>query len=322
MTKEELQIKLDFIIDDACNKEIVLYAIIDDMNVYQLDVDPNVHSEIINAYKIQVDKLFFKEEDYTILNFSTADERGHCYYRYDLEEKPEDMNLLSSVIGNRDIDKLNLAKSSVDSIKGLIVIISSGIRRVSFYKLMASVEKFIANKNILFYPVKDRFEKVKTDIIRISPSFQMFQVEEDIIITNIKTLESKLGIDQIIRNEAKKMISTLDAVNLLSNIDGLQQYCKDDKSLSKKLITAVKKSPVLYKGIETARIVEFAKEKKSKIGKLSFSADGKFEIKNKAEAKRFIELLNDDLLKSELTDEEYIAKAKDELKEVAPNNIL
>ena len=72
-------------------------------------------------------------------------------------------------------------------------------------------------------------------------------------------------------------------------------------------------SKVAIKNISNADIITFAKTARLDL-KFHFNrANDKFEIKSKAEAIRFIKLLDDDYLWSELTKEDYDSPEKDPL---------
>ena len=81
--------------------------------------------------------------------------------------------------------------------------------------------------------------------------------------------------------------------------------------MAKKLIHAVTMGKVFLKNISNAVIIAFAKKKGAKLN-MSYQGN-QFDLANKAEARRFIKLIDDDYLTSELTKEDYDANQKQEL---------
>jgi hypothetical protein len=68
---------------------------------------------------------------------------------------------------------------------------------------------------------------------------------------------------------------------------------------------------VFLKNISNAVIIDFAQRKNAKLN-MSFNGN-QFDLTNKAEARRFIKLIDDDYLTSGLTQEDYDANQKQEL---------
>lgn len=82
--------------------------------------------------------------------------------------------------------------------------------------------------------------------------------------------------------------------------------------MAKKFVQAVSTSQVLFTGVHTDQIIAFAKRKENKIGQLTYAEDGsQITPKSKREMMTMLTLLNNDLLMSELTHDDYIAPAKD-----------
>ena len=108
MTKEELQNKLNFVNDNELQKEIIIYAATKSDEVYELDINGEHLKEMIPMFCKSVKRIVFDEE-YELKNYSTADERNNCYYRYDLLEKPKQIEWLSQVIADDNI--LSISKT-------------------------------------------------------------------------------------------------------------------------------------------------------------------------------------------------------------------
>ncbi len=135
---------------------------------------------------------------------------------------------------------------------------------------------------------------------------------EEFVIVDIDKLERNLNLHNIIINEARGLAKDLKHLSLIEDIDFISTTVSGNVRLAKKLISTLKTSRVLLKGIPNDRIIAFAKSKAKQIGKISINEQKQMlSPKHKTEVERIIKLLSDDLLKSELTEEEYDSSVKD-----------
>lgn len=125
-------------------------------------------------------------------------------------------------------------------------------------------------------------------------------------------LETPLHLDAILQKETERDVKTLGK-GLIINDEKLIKVCQKPK-LCKKLRHALKESKVVKKladrSLDGKMIIDFVKNKTNL--KFHFNRGGtKFELKSEAEAVRFIKLMDDDYLLSELTGEKYDSDVKD-----------
>lgn len=149
------------------------------------------------------------------------------------------------------------------------------------------------------------------DVLKIERKIDFLIVENSIITCKINLLQSFFQFETYVRSEAKK---TIDVISDMNIVDGLGRFVAlgDQKTLTnaKKLVKA-KNSPVL----RMSKKMLIKKLKKLARYKDKFEIkDDKIIITNQKQAIEFIKMLNDSILKSELTDAEYDSTAKTELK--------
>ncbi|TQP92320.1 DUF4868 domain-containing protein [Vibrio cholerae] len=85
-----------------------------------------------------------------------------------------------------------------------------------------------------------------------------------------------------------------------------------ETGFARKLVKVYKNSAVIKGNIPNKDIVSFAMSKPYYSDSLRASDTGdSFKLDSIVKCKRFVELLDDDFLKSELTNRHYIARAKD-----------
>lgn len=311
MNRDELIALVNAIIDSE-KLEMALYVVLSDNSVKLLDMDSDDLTSLIKDYTNDVRKKICTNE-YTLKAYSTADERRNCYFTYDLEEKPEEFSHIMSAGNEEKSVYFSTKDNALKEITALIAVLSSEGRRLKVYKKINPLEK-MAVKDRRFYIVKDdqRFVKASEDMININPAFSILWINDTYVLTDIDKLEKSLGLTSIITNEATRLVDTLKAINLIADLNVITQYTGTDLALAKKIIATIRNSPVLRNGIKNDKIILFAKNKASKLGKISIDEKkGQFTPKHKTEVKRIFKILNDDYLRSELTEEEYDSVVKD-----------
>ena len=318
MTCDELKESISFLFDDTQQCHIIVYTVDVADEVRTLDISQDVLPEIAQVFIRRIDEVF-NNDNYNLLNYSTADQRNGCYYIYDIEEKPEKMKLMAAVIGNA-YPMFNFQNDSMDMVKALIVVLSSANGEVvSLFKPLSDVEKFLRRKDFIIYESNHRFVRNNFDMIRISPGFQMIYVNGNYVMLQPHKMEKMIGLDKVLINESIRESQRLQHKNLIEDIAQLTCYCKTNPNFCKLLLSSIKKSPLfdinnLKSNGDTIAHARNVNKKFRGDGRFHFNARGdKFVIQNKLQAERFLHLINDDYLKSEFTQGLFETLAKNKL---------
>jgi hypothetical protein len=140
MTKAELNQSLDFVNNPDGELQIIIYANIEDIEEpRKLDIRGNDLPEIRQIFVDGINSFIIEKDDYSVLKLSDADERGKCFYEYDLEV-PDELELLENVIGNDNLQNFNFNDNNLASIKSLIIVLADNENEVSLYKKLSPVE--------------------------------------------------------------------------------------------------------------------------------------------------------------------------------------
>ena len=311
MDKNQFQKAISDILSKDAIEGMILLAL-KDGSISILNLKHEDNDAIIEEY-VKAVKSKCIDSEFELKNYSTADERKDCFYVYDLPEKPE--SFLKMEISKEEQEQLlpfNINKHQLNEVSGIIVILSDGERNIVLFKNIYAVEIIGVRSRILVFHSNDQFERATSDMIRLTPDYDVLLVDNNFIITNLKNTERIQQLTQITLNIADERINDIDKIKIISNIDKIHDIVKGDISLAKKVIKIVSESPVLYKGISNDKIIAFAKKKEAKFGKLIYTQDQtQFDIQSKKELKRFLSILNNDLLWSELTEDDYFSPTKD-----------
>jgi hypothetical protein len=310
MNKTELNDALAFVNSPSGELQIIFYANIDGEDVpKKMDIRGTDLPVLRELFANGIQNTIINNDDYTILLLSAADERGKCFYEYDLEI-PDELKKLESVIGNDNLDTFNFASNQLSSIVSLLVVIADDDNEITLYKKLSPVE-VIGRGGVILKKSNQRLERFNDQLLRITPKFQAIQVSDTLIIIDLNSIEKSFGFHEVITREATVSLNAIRSMSLVSNIESLESLI-NNVSFARKLTRVARNSPVIRLNIPNADIIAFSKVHPMTKSKMRYSADGlQFTLDTKISKNLLIKLLNDDLLTSELTKLYYDSLAKD-----------
>jgi hypothetical protein len=266
---------------------------------------PELRQLFVNAIQL----FIIAKEDYSVLPLSTADERGKCFYQYDLE-LPDELQLLESTIGNDNLQNFNFNANQLSGIDSLIIVLADDDNEIALFKRVSPVE-VVGRGGFMLWKSNQRLERFDDQLLRISPKFQVIRVNDEIIIIDLGAIEKSFGFNDVITREATISLDVIRNMQLVSNIASLEELVSD-LSFARKLTKVARNSPVIKHNIPNANIIAFSKSHPLTKKKMRYNADEtQFNLDTRVSKDLFIKILNDDLLTSELTKLYYDSLAKD-----------
>ena len=274
----------------------------------------------------EVDKLFLEYMTDTVLNnndlqvceLSTADERTNAIFHYDYTEYPEELEVFQSFDikqATKKVAKFNFEQDNLSRLCGYIIYIGSMEDGVSLFKKHYPIS-LIKRDSFLLGAIKSkqRFELVTgDDIIRLNGAVQLFQINGEIFVIDIKVLERNMGFNQLIYKAADETVQAIEGLAIIEDIQVLRDSA-EDIAFARKLSKVKKSSPIFKLNISKETIIEFTKTTHDLSGRFKYSENGnEIRLDTKKSKDAFITLMNDAFLRSELTKQFYEAKAKDNI---------
>ena len=153
-----------------------------------------------------------------------------------------------------------------------------------------------------------QFKLIGNNIIKISANIDIAIMNKYIISNNFKLLENKFGFQKYIEKISDNIVNEIKNIDMIEETDVINDYLNDYKT--KKKLAKIKGSKVLKmdKEIIIKRISEDDYYKQNiKI------ENGKIKIKTKRDFNIVLKLLNDDILKSNITSTTYDTSSKKEM---------
>ncbi len=305
----------DTISNEACSGEF--YFLLEQngtMTIRRVDMDEAAADELTRSFIDAISSTVLLNDELSLLNISSADDRANAVYRYDLDHVPPQIQHLSTILQQEDFQFFNFETDDLKHLEGILVILGHGQHQLALYKHQYPVSLLKRDGAFRFRRGREqnRLVKLEDDILRINSKFEFMRVGNEYYITDIKTLERFFGFHDAVRNVAIQGIANIDQSQLLDDTTVLTARLADI-TFSRKLVRAAKASPVLGV-VPNAEVVSFVSTHPALRGKFRLSDDRtKIKLDTKVSQDLFLKLLNDDFLQSELTKRYYASLAKDTL---------
>lgn len=307
----------EVITNQACGAEF--YFLLEDATgeiaIKRADVDADAQIELTHNFIDSISNTILLNDELSLLDISSADDRAHAIYRYDLPEIPTQLSHLATILQRDDFDIFDFESDDLKHLKGILIILGHGDHQLAIYKHQYPVS-LLKRDSAYFSLVRlrnqNRLVKLNDDILRINPKFEFMRIGDEYYIVDIRTLERFFGFHDAVRNVASQGIDNIAAAGLVEDTQPLVARL-DDISFSRKLVRAARASPVLG-AIPNEQIIAFVSNHPTLRGKFRLSDDkSMIKLDTKVSQNLFLKLLNDDFLQSELTKRYYASLAKDTL---------
>jgi hypothetical protein len=142
------------------------------------------------------------------------------------------------------------------------------------------------------------------DTIRLNHTFDVMLLEDHLFVLNKKEFERSFDYVKAMQQKALDKIGAIEKLGLVENVGRLAGMVENMRTL-RKLLAIDLSNVVLHTPPE--KIASFCRDYNID---LKFTPDNKIALNTKKSAEQFVKLLNDDYLRSELTQLLYDSKGK------------
>ncbi len=316
MTKEELKNSLAFLDkDEIPNVEIFILdePIEDDnkelsVNIYKGRMHNDIPKQIIDIFFPKMKRILV-QSDYELKTYNPAvNPDRKVIWKQSSNEIPFYkliLQKLSEVNDNYYNDRI-LAYENIWAIW-----IKLTINENNFYLLKKiTPSKVLTTGGVLAWVFSNNtFKGLTEDVLTIDGHFDVFACNNTLFFENKQNFEKALMYDKIIQQVANDTLNEIKNIGIVENFNTLKCMLKDDyhsirklNKLKNKQYFKEKTFTDYYKIIKNYNVPVKVDKKNQK-----------FSIENKSQAKFLIKVLNDDYLKSELTNNKYAANSKEDI---------
>lgn len=317
MNLQELREQLDIINEEVIPIGITVHLIKKNEDetetILKADISVELANELKEIFKITINSKFFNNEELVLRNISSSIETVNSIFYYDLEEFPDKLSSASNFEPFNEYENFSFNNDDIENIKAILITIGNVDNYFSIYKHVYPVTIVRQDRMLGFLPIGDRFEKLSSNILQINNSIDFLFADDNLFVNNIKTLSSAYGYNEIIKNQARENITLIQDLDLIANIAELTSFV-DNIKYAKRVLRINANSPVLQ--LAKLRIIEFISNHPKLRTKIRLNATNDRILLDTDISKIItIGILNDDYLKSNLTDLDYESENKSEIAE-------
>lgn len=170
-----------------------------------------------------------------------------------------------------------------------------------------SVSRIDRSKNIIARLTGDTYDEIDSDIVQIDSRADIIIFSSSAVTAKMDLMQRFFGFEQYIRAGAQKTIELIRNLDIVDSLEKFVAFENKNKLTNAKKLLKAKNSPVLQ--MKKNDLLENLKKHSRYKTMFKFEEDH-IVISSQKEAAAFIKMLNDDIVRSELTGKEYDSSSK------------
>lgn len=268
-----------------------------------------------------------KHGDMAVLQAATDEWQDKCkhWYQYTYEQHYTNVNPVfviqvcagsGSLIENYrpftfldDAEKRTeyYSESDRNKLSGFLFRINLNDKYFWVYQHIYSVSRIDRSKNVIALFVGDTYDEIDSDIVQIDSRADVIIFSSSVVTAKMDLMQRFFGFEQYIRAGAQKTIEIIRDLDIVDSLEKFVAFENKSKLTNAKKLLKAKNSPVLQ--MKKNDLLENLKKHSRYKTMFKFEEDH-IVISSQKEAAAFIKMLNDDIVRSELTGKEYDSSSK------------
>ena len=274
--------------------------------VKKVNITEETQNDLHNKYlKSTKTKLSSLEQEWIIKNIDDFDDNPHNFYYFNNEQLNNDLKFITQI---NYLENETYIGTSNDKIEWIILRIENYNDKFDIFIPHYPVNNISPDRFLLRY-LDDQFEKINLDkIIQFWENIFLIHYRDKTLCFNFSKLEKGYWYTKELNNKAHNKLEKINNLWYIDNFEVLEWFIDEDKTLRNKVLKIQENSPI-FTAVSFNNIKDFVLRKPKLKIKIN-SEWTKFLISSKKDASNLITVLNDDILKSELTNMEYEVENK------------
>src|SRR6202040_3935557 len=269
------------------------------LSIKKADIAADVRTTLRDRFLNYLRVTFLVNQDLYFANITVADNRKNAAYYFDIDQLPDDLGVMKDLIDDEDADLFDFNTDVYESITGFVFLLGNETEKIALYKKQYPINLLKRGSILRVYKVGTRLEEVTEDIISLNEKVDFMQLGDDVVIINVNTLEKFFGFEDVIKGQAQLSLGVIETAGFVLDVASLQEMISE-LSFARKLMRVRADSPVLQ--LPFGRVRDFIKQHPQLRRTMRFNADEtRISLDTKTSKQLFLKLLDDDFLKSDLT---------------------
>jgi hypothetical protein len=313
MTRLELNEYINATLDNENPIGLSLHVVLkenDEEIIREADISNEVEEQLLEQFSQALNSKYINNEGLNYSNISQGEDLKNSAFYYDIDEIPEELNTLNGFDEEQDYDDFSFTNDDVKRIRGVIISIGNQERKITLFQYVYPISIVSQGKFIGIFPSETRFELLEDNILKVGSTIDLMLLGDNLIVNSLKTFTSKFGFKDIIKRKANQNLDLVDGLGLIENIQLLRDFIEDTRH-AKKILKLNPNSPVL--NLPAQGIWDFIRAHPILQNRIRFNDDtGQINLDTDVSKALVIGVLNDDYLKSNLTNLDYETEIKRE----------
>ena len=305
MTKAEMQDYIQKIISGGAENGLEIFVYLKDDNEYTLKklrvtdkLKNSVNSRLIDSLK----QKYLPEDIEYDSSDNIADNKKSLY-----EVLQDEQYHPFKILKEYQLVSEVFTESDKASLIGFFFRLNLNDNFFWIYQHVYSLTRIDRSKHIYAIFAKNTYDEIDNDILKIDSRIDILIINDTIITSKIDLLQRCFSFERYIREGAQKTIHIIEDLNIVKGLDiFVALEGKRKLTNSKKLLKA--KNSVVLKLDKNTLLMRLKAH--SRYSNMFTFEDDYIVIKTQKEAESFIKMLNDDIVRSELTGQEYDSPSK------------
>lgn len=253
---------------------------------------------------VDVIKNQYFTEDFEIDSADNISDNKKVFYEITQDDKYSPFSFVDEADSVTD----KYFENNQDDLMGLLFKVNLNDNCFWCYQHVYQVRMIKRSKSLYAILSKgDTYAPLDSDVFRIENRVDVLIIGNSIIFKNITLLQQQFGFDKYIRKEAAATIEIISQLDIVSDTTKIIDFEDKQKLTNAKKLLKAKSSPVLK--MKKQDLISGLKSHPRYRGKFEFEGD-KILIKTQKDVGELIKMLNDDIVRSDLTNQEYDSSTK------------
>lgn len=320
MNKDELTAQLNQFVNTPHAMVLEVYFVLKKDNnsfIKLADIDEDDQEALKTNFLQTLNEKIILNDEMRVVEISRIEERKNTLFYYDYNEKPEELNLITTIPTLRGVNLFTFGDDHLSEISGIVFCLSINGHNLISYKQNYPINIYKRDSKFMgLIKSNERFIQIPNDMIRIHYDFDFLFIDDKLLIKKVEVLEKHFSYNTIVTTKAQQGLELIIASDLIADTSPMQDRLTADITFARKLAQITQHSKVLDLSVND--ILEFVEEER--LGtRFRFNNDkSKFDLSSKKAQNEFLKLLNDDFLYSKLTKQRYESSSKDLLTVIVP----
>lgn len=306
MNKQQMCEHINGIInaDCTCGMDVFAYVSENGNRVLQkFKCTNDLKAEIRNRI-LRVIREKFMNEEVELDSIDNIADNKNCLYWIDQSEEYQPFTFVE----NTDQIVAEFSLTGSVQLKGFVFRFNLNDTYFLALQKTSGVSFMRHAKNVYAFFNRDTYDIMGADILRINSVVDVLLINRTIIAKNMSVLQDEFGFDSKVRSDATQAIASIEGIGILADSTKLHSFVSKSKLTNAKKFMKVKNSPVMR--MDKNVLAEKIKAHKRYSGMFTFDDDNQIIIKSEKDVSKLLAMLNDDYLRSDLTDSEYDSPSK------------